>query len=82
MVDYFCSYVVTVLRPQISSPKQRGLVGGQRGGRGQKTQWLGWWLRFPFPPAQDPLKGLDVDAARFFFPGARPVFLREKSNLG
>lgn len=27
MVDYFCSYVVTVLRPQISSPKQRGLVG-------------------------------------------------------
>lgn len=45
-----CSYVVTVLRPQISSPKQRGLVGWASG-RGQKTQWLGWWRLFPFPPS-------------------------------
>lgn len=75
--------MVTVLRPQISSPKQRGLVGWARiGGKGQKTQVVGLVAAVPFPPAQDPFKGLDVAAARFFFPGGRPVFLRENSNLG
>lgn len=58
VVDYFCSYVVTVLRPEISSPKQRGLVGWARGRGREKTQVVGLVAAaFPFPPL-DPFQGL------------------------
>lgn len=56
---------------------------GKIGGKGQKTQAVGWRLLFSLSPlSQDPFKGLDVAAACFFSPRGRPVFLRENSNLG
>lgn len=66
MVDYFCSYVVTVLRPQISSPKQRGLVGGQRGGRGQKTV-VGLVAAVPLSPRSGSSQGLRCGCGSFLF---------------
>lgn len=84
MVDYFSSYVVTVLRPQIASPKQRGLVGWARWvGKGQKTQVVGLVAAgFSLSPlSQDPFKGLDVAEACLF--SGRPACLSpRKFNLG
>lgn len=51
-VVIFCSYVVTVLRPQISSPKQRGLVGwANRWERVEDTSGWAGGCSFPFPPS-------------------------------
>lgn len=65
---FFCSYVVTVLRPQISSPKQRGLVGWANRWEGVEdtSGWAGG-CSFPFPPSQDPFMGLRCCGGLFVF---------------
>lgn len=72
--------------PSVTDFKSQAAWAGGVGkidGKGQKTQVVGLVAAvFPFPPSQDPFKGLDVAAACFFFPRGRPVFLRENSDLG
>lgn len=80
---YFCSYVVTVLRPQISSPKQRGLVGWTNRWEGvEDTQVVGLVAAlFPFPPLSGSFHGLKMLRRLVCFPDGRLVFLRENSTF-
>lgn len=58
---------MTVLRPQTSSPRQRGLVGWARlvEGAEDTSGWAGGCC-FSLPPSRDPFKEFDV-AACFSF---------------
>lgn len=83
-VVIFAVNVVTVLRPQISSPKQRGLVGWANRLEGvEDTQVVGLVAAlFPFPPLSGSFHGLKMLRRLVCFPDGRPVFLRENSTWG